>query len=95
MVNAKLMINLDPPTMGLEIEGNKSYWRPSTADEIKSLLLELDLLTAEQPWPPRELVVGLAGSFSENVLSGYGLTGFASVSEMSRRSRRLAETVAS
>jgi len=77
MIEAVLIINLEPPFMGCspgkDEHPKTMQWHNCTQEEIRSLLVELKVISLEQKWPPRDCVIRLRGTYPTSVLAKFGL----------------------
>lgn len=73
MMHGVLIINLEPSYIGFRIHDSSSCWRDCTPDEIRSLLVDLEILDTSSHWPLKELIMRLPGSYSKDILTKYGL----------------------
>lgn len=80
MIEGTLIINLDPPYIGFAHQDNyinnsqkKHSWRHCSLDEIKDLLVELQVVSSQQHWPLRECVLRLPLRVPKSVMVRLGL----------------------
>jgi hypothetical protein len=80
MIEGMLIINLDPPYMGFTptsgrqaIPVDAEPWRHCTHEQIRNLLLDLDVITVSDPWPLRDCILRLPIVLSKTKLVKHGL----------------------
>lgn len=81
MIEGTLVINLDPPYMGFLPKSSSQFshymdadtWCNCTLEQIKSLLIDLDVITPAQHWPPRECILRLPVVLPRERLAKHGL----------------------
>lgn len=78
MVEGILVVNLDPPYLGFEDASDTKHARGalkncSSLTELRQMLIELGVISAQQPWPPRDCAIRVSGSFSQTTLNKLGL----------------------
>jgi hypothetical protein len=77
MIEGILLVNLDPPYIGFseasqgsqKADSRVDVWRHCSVAEIKELLIDLEAILPDQPWPPRECVLRLQVSWSKEELT--------------------------
>lgn len=81
MIEGILLINLEPSYMGffpkpgnaLTCCTDTDSWCYCTQDQIKALLLDLEILLPHQNWPPREYILRLPVTLPRTKLAKHGL----------------------
>lgn len=73
MLEGHLIVNFEPAYIGFAPVKNavnvySLRRRYCSIEEIRTLLLDLDVITPAQNWPPRELILRLPVSISSSVL---------------------------
>lgn len=82
MIEGTLVINLDPPYIGFfpnrqsqpMLCPEADSWSYCTQQQIKELLIDLDVIQANQHWPPRECILRLPIALPKVKLAKHGLT---------------------
>lgn len=81
MIEGTLIVNFEPPYIGFSMPreiGQKplvnDLWRYCSKEEIRDLLIELDVISANQAWPPRDLILRLPVNLPRKVLENLNLT---------------------
>src|SRR5271165_2695112 len=91
MIDGMLVINLDPASIGFSpaMEGHAennaqiSHWRSCSVEDIRHLLLELDAITPDQVWPPRECVLRLSIRLPKSVIKRLDLASIHALKSLS------------
>jgi len=77
MIDGTLIVSFDPPSIGFLIESASGHkrgrWRHSSMDEIRAFLAELEEISNDQQWPPRECTLRLPGNYPKKTLEKFGL----------------------
>jgi hypothetical protein len=77
MIDGMLSISFDPPLIGFLEKcgpnGKRTRWRNSSLDEIRMLLLDLEKMSSDQKWPPRDCLLRVSGDFLSDSLAKFGL----------------------
>lgn len=74
MIHGLLVVNLDPPYAAFRTGQDDEYWKDCTVEELREFLIEIDALSPDQTWPPREYVLRVHGKFKIATLAKLGLT---------------------
>jgi hypothetical protein len=78
MLDGTLIVTFDPPSIGFLIESEfgrkRGRWRHCSMDEIRAFLAELEEISLDQQWPPRECTLRMPGNYPKKTLEKFGLT---------------------
>lgn len=72
VISGNLHINLNPPHISFHRGGQDRSLNDLTTDELKSLLVDLELMDRDQHWP-REFTVIVSGKFPSQAIVKAGL----------------------
>ena len=89
MVEGILVVNLDPPYVSFvkqETASNPGQKRRNAAavkhctiQELRKMLIDVGAIMPYQQWPPRDYLVRLPGSFSQDTIDKLGLENTAAI----------------
>lgn len=80
MVQGLLVINLDPPFIGFSTTPDnprqatiRESWHDCSLQEIRDVLIDLDAISPNLPWPPRDYILRLPVDLSKSSLQKLNL----------------------
>lgn len=91
----KLVLNLEPAFMSFESDAKVRRLKYCRNDEIRDLLVDLNLLSPDLGLPRKDYVMNLWGDFPVDVLSRYGLAKHTFSAVLSRNAKEAIKLAAS